>query len=264
MKVALCFSGQIRTLEKCVDTINETIIDKLPSKPDIFCHFSPCSAFDEIIVEKLLSPKLYHFEPDEDVKIVDTDLFNECYNKRHEGGRPYSWGPRTKEGVEQILRQMYSVYMSNEIKKQIEEKEKIKYDIVFRIRPDQRYYGVLEDLSLVKEGVLHVPNHDWHHGINDRFSFAKSDTMDKYASMYLNIVNLLKEKDAFFHPETIAMKNCKLNNISISSTNIVCMRVRQKIDVVPLNDYFVDSPNKESILKITEQEVLNGKINNRR
>jgi len=264
MKIALCFSGQIRTLEKCIDTINETIIQKLPNKPDIFCHFSPENSSDEALVEKLLSPKLCHFEPDEDVEIVNTDLFNECYNKRHEDGLPHSWGPRTKEGVEQILRQMYSVYMSNELKKQIEEKEQVKYDIVFRMRPDQRYYGTLEDLSLVKEGEIRVPKHDWHYGINDRFSFAKSDTMDKYAKMYLNIQELLREKGAFFHPETIAWKNCKLNNISILPTNIVCMRVRKDGTVVPLCNYFTDLAKKETISTITEKEVLDGKIDNRR
>lgn len=67
MKIALCFSGQARSIELCIETINENIIKKCETRPDIFCHFYPTKKEERQIIEKLLSPKLYVLESEEKI-----------------------------------------------------------------------------------------------------------------------------------------------------------------------------------------------------
>jgi hypothetical protein len=223
MKIAICFSGQVRSLNLCIDNIKKNIIEKLPNKPDIFCHFSPFSDNFEKEWEtaKLLNPTILKFEKDPE---YSKELLELCEFKKGSG---------LHTGVSGLLGQLYSIYRSNELKKEFEIKNTFKYDVVFRIRPDQIYYGNLEDLNLVKNDSVYIPAHDYHGGINDRFAFGKSEIMDKFCSTYLNLFELIKLSR--FHAETLAKTNCYINNINILNTSICCERVRKNGEIIPIH-----------------------------
>ena len=225
MKVAICFSGQVRSLRLCIESINETIIQKLPEETDIFCHFYRDKPEDEEEMTLFLNPTDYMFEDD---LLVEKGLLDKCYDRRC-----ISKGPASRERTERVLKQLYSVYMANELKKKNERANNFKYDIVFRMRPDQIYNNDIEDLNKVGPSQLFVPSHDSHGGINDRFSFSKSEVMDDYASMWLELDELIK--DDKFHPETLAMNICKRHNIEVVNTNITCNRVRENGSIIKLH-----------------------------
>jgi len=225
MKVAICFSGQVRSLDLCADSIQKTIIDKSSEKVDIFCHFYYSNPNDEEKMKRILNPVDYKFENDPS---LEPSFLNTCYDNRCRGK-----GPATLERTRRVLNQIYSVFMANELKKKTEKTKNFKYDVVFRMRPDQIYEQQLEDLELVKKNELFVPAHDWHGGINDRFSFATSETMDKYASMWLELEQLMQM--GRFHPETLAMNICKKHNIKVVKSKITCKRVREDGTIIGLN-----------------------------
>lgn len=224
-RVAFCFSGQVRTLERCYDTFKTTLFSKIKNPIDIFCHFyenAPLQAQEERLVRNLLNPKVVEFD--------QPPVFNnEKIQRMHRHALP---GAPVAHTV-RVMNQLYSIMKANNLKKKYEIENEFKYDVVFRIRPDQLYLGLLEDMSTVSEGEIYVPDHDWHlGGINDRFCFGKSETIDKFSQIYSELDTLITM--GRFHPETMAKNICRKHNIKVIKTDIKCNRVREDGSIIPL------------------------------
>ena len=96
----------------------------------------------------------------------------------------------------------YSLYKSNELKKQYEKENNMTFDAVFRIRFDSDFRDAKLDISNLKDGlwIPYMSSLDCG-GLNDTFSFGSSYYMDLYSSMYLYLHKL--QKISKYHPETM-------------------------------------------------------------
>lgn len=121
----------------------------------------------------------------------------------------------------------YSIYKSNELKKEYERENNIKFDWVIRMRTDSDFrYDSLHMSSLSEE--LNVPlGEDWApNSINDQFAIGTSYAMDLYSSLYKNITYLQSSK---YYPETILFSHLKNMNLNINRIDFP-VRINNGID----------------------------------
>jgi hypothetical protein len=186
MKVALCISGQPRSVAIVHPTIYENII--APNNADVYIHSwiddnikgkKPIAAgghvgsdtipYDiEDTIIRLYSPKKYVFEPQ-----IEFDEKN--YNER----KLPSIRPKFS------ISQRYSIMQSINLTSGVE------YDVVIRMRFDWKLHDKI-DLSQLPLGSLTTPNdaphlHNDVRGVNDQFAIGNSEVMQLYGKMYNHI-----------------------------------------------------------------------------
>jgi hypothetical protein len=105
----------------------------------------------------------------------------------------------------------YSIFKSNELKKEYEKENNITFDCVIRSRFDSDIISELEiesyDLSKVNIPI----GKDWG-GLNDQFAFGNSDSMD----IYSDLINNLSSVNSLYHPETMLQNYITLKNLNIN------------------------------------------------
>ena len=113
----------------------------------------------------------------------------------------------------------YSIWKSNELKKQYEKENDIIFDVVIRIR----YDSLIEDqfnLSNYIDGDIFIPfGGDWggttcgfgQAGINDQFAIGKSKIMDSYSNMFNCFADCLSSD---YHSEMLFRTYLKKKNIN--------------------------------------------------
>jgi hypothetical protein len=198
MKIALCFSGQIRDLNETKsfwkDFIKKYNIDVYASfwdteRPDLG---------DTVLqFERIYTPKRLEIENYDDFKETTQSL-----------GSMYIQSPESLgefvENVSKPLSQLpmyYKIWRANLLTKQLG----IEYDLVIRARTDV----VLDErFELENNNYLNVPmgrvqNYVLinNYGINDCFAYGKPKIMDYYSFIYLQIMQYLKEGHYAFPPE---------------------------------------------------------------
>lgn len=165
MKVAVCFSGELRSIDKCFPLIQTNILDNIPDVDLFYFTWTDDQDLKKLhFIEK--HPRLKGIQL-EKRKIFDETVF--AYKK-----------VRPKVNIMGMMRQLYCLQMSNNLKKQYEEMQGFKYDWVLRIRPDM---FIINDTSFkIEEGMdntkVYIPKHDNHYGYNDRFYASSSPNMD--------------------------------------------------------------------------------------
>lgn len=173
MKVALCFSGQVRDFDKTRRSLNRLILSSLQDC-DVYCfaHYPKDSSKGQLRL-----PMTAEFAEDEsEVKIPEQIKAEHGVFKRDwHSGNPYR----------AFYLQLRSISLANQLRKDFESKNFLNFDWVFRLRFDNLYFGQkLEKLANLDQGVLYVPCHDNWHGFNDRFAFGSPEAMDVYASRF--------------------------------------------------------------------------------
>jgi hypothetical protein len=213
-RIAICFSGQLRTWKNCVETWKNII----PDSADIFCHFwdyntSPNWINDgknpQFIDSKeisefldIMKPKKYLIENYRPVQPID---------------------PKQIITYHGYLSQFYGILRAARLKKQYEIENDIQYDVVVRSRYDNFYVSTPKDsFTFVRPNTFHGFHFGWDADerigrIGDMFWFADSETYDIISDFYLNICTinpkLIKYQDnqppemVFFH----YIKKCNLN-----------------------------------------------------
>lgn len=227
MKVALCLSGQSRTFKQCFRSQKKHIID--PLNADIFIHTWTFSGHRDIHsthnhqydvkkyqnyvnsykyvtpvtdIIRIYKPKNISVEyPNYNFfinKIKSSKRYgpDDGFNKLFDNNNKYKWF--------NLLMMYYSIFMSNKLKKQYEDANNFKYDIVIRCRLDLYFKQFIidhtiqqiienviflppnEDIDikfspvmkeqLVKEGPAYMPN--------DKLAYGNSLAMDYYSSIY--------------------------------------------------------------------------------
>lgn len=214
MKVALCLSGQPRSVEQAFPYIKENIIK--PNNPDIYVHAwvdenirggLPLNAgghlasnpipenIDDIILN-LYGPTKYKFE--EQIEFEDKN-----YNERK--------APMIKPKNSQS--QWYSVKQAFSL---IEE----RYDAIIRMRFD---WGIkipirVKDYNL---DVVTSPNDCPHYkGINDQFAFSIHDHMMVYAQLYDHIDYIYNEQGIRYCDEQMLVQHLENFGIGINPVKI--------------------------------------------
>lgn len=191
MKVALCFSGQPRSVAIVYPIIYENIIK--PYNPDVYIHSwigdhiigkKPVAAGGHVasnniphnireIILKLYKPKDYIFEPQ-----IEFDEKN--YNDRKMPS----------------IRPKYSISQRYSVMKSIDMALSGGYDAIIRMRFDWKIHTKididklsLDQLTAPNDSIhmLYLPNGGILQGVNDQFGIGNPHVMQAYGQMYNRI-----------------------------------------------------------------------------
>lgn len=226
MKVALCFSGGIRNFETNFKSIKQCLID--PLNPDIFIHgwyfkvdelnnihkMYRKKETDENKVLSLLKPKKYkleNFDKNKELEMIKKFNINEIKEKYQDNLKLGQLFPNT-------CGMFYSIYQSNQLKKEHEKENNFKYDIVIRCRPDFEYYTPLnfKILQLVKNNNILMPldNYAFVTQQCDKFAVGNSKIMDIYSELINYILEYeRKYPKEFWDGPNVLKKHLDENNI---------------------------------------------------
>jgi hypothetical protein len=165
MKVAVCFSGELRSIEKCFPIIQSNVLDNILEYDLFYFTWTDDPDLNKLHwIEK--HPNLKELQLEKRKDFDETPFLNK--KMRHE------------VKILGMLRQLYCLQMSNNLKIQYEKVHGFVYDWVIRIRPDM---FIINDTSFKIEdnmdnSKVYIPRHDNHYGYNDRFYVCSSSNMD--------------------------------------------------------------------------------------
>lgn len=203
MKIAVCFSGQVRTWKYCY----QNWIDNLTplGEVDYFCHFWDYNSVpegakkgyavvpDDVLLsaeEKqsfidMLKPKIIEFESKKvELSTTQSDTW---YSKR------------IKNKLLLLQRnQFYSLMKSASLKRQYELENNFEYDVVIRMRPDSIFTSI-PNIEKTKPNILYAMHRNFSPHM-DRFSIGDvcfhcdSFTFDQ-TSWFINMIRLTDQLD---------------------------------------------------------------------
>lgn len=218
MKVAILISGQMRTADRCVDSIKRHVYERLPArgligdKPYAWqdYHTFAATAADEDAHKIELFPRVLGMtepQPEMPEKDYAKHLALGCY------------------GVQVVLRQLWALRRAW----QIMEEHGYEPDWVIRLRPDCYFHNDIEDLRDCDPAAVYVPTFHNFHGLNDRFAFGGYEAM----RVYCNRIDTLDEYIAIggpFQPES---------HLRWAMRNFMVRRTRVLFDLVRKNGQHV-------------------------
>lgn len=223
MKIALCFSGQPRSVEKTFPLIKKNILDS--NNPDVFIHSwidqnikqhipiaasgAPASDtipenIEELILD-LYKPTKYIFEPQIE--------FNE---KNYASNKAMFIRPKSS------ISQLYSIFKSIELAKD--------YDIIIRMRLD---WGIqtLIDVSNLDLNKISAPNDCPHAGgINDQFAIGTNSSMKIYSELYDKFDEYFTNDNISFCNEILLGHHLRKNSIEVNLIPIAYEIIRHSTD----------------------------------
>jgi hypothetical protein len=220
MKVALCFSGQMRTLAQCMSTIRRHLLEPLAAagaEIDTFVHAAADADAESAL---LLSPRILHVEPQ--------PWFDE---------KRYAWRiGRGCVGIQSVLRQLWSIKKSNDLKRQYAATQGIRYDWSFRVRPDTEFVqGPIEFAAVTSRrpparGVF-IPKFSNWYGLNDRFAWGSDLEMDTYSNRFEKLDDYIAA-GGVFHPESFLFWSLAAGRAPILRSNVAFFTLRKNGDRV--------------------------------
>lgn len=220
MKIAFCFSGQIRTWRKCLPTwkkLIEAIENHFQTKIDFFSHTWNFNTHPHIVIADTWTSPQYTLVSDQELQEYKESLncvnfqvddfeksVSRYYNLQHIS-RAINFSEQNLKPVNLswAASQFYSVMRSANLKKQYEVQNNIIYDIVFRLRNDLYFTDENIDQFVTRNDPpqrkpdLHYPeynsiyschtgtDHKWPFiRLGDIFFYANSLTFDRMCDFY--------------------------------------------------------------------------------
>lgn len=213
MKIALSYSGFIRSFSKAFDNHLNTVIQDFDC--DIYCHMWDSfgfgrigeiydSRYDKISmyeIDNLLSkikPTKFIFEKYEEFEPKLDDLL-----KNNVKEFPF---------CKNVLSMHYKIYQSNDLIL----KSNIKYDIVIRLRPDH-FLNQKINFKKIHENSIYTsltPSRNNGGGVNDQFAYGNLDSMKKYSNLYNNW-HILNNNRRNCNPEHIFREHLEYEKLKI-------------------------------------------------
>jgi hypothetical protein len=146
MKIAVLLTGTTRNYKLNYSNWKKNIFDKYDC--DIFFHTYDIIGYQkskDTLVEPILDDKLEEKDLINLLKPVDyiIEIFNERINLLREQIKSQFIGLCSAK-PEYIMAQLHSIHAANELKKQYEEKNNIKYDLVIKMRFDSEINSELK------------------------------------------------------------------------------------------------------------------------
>lgn len=186
MRTALCFSGELRSIDKCIDGWQEKILPYFGQYDSFYFGWE-----DDPQINKL--------------KYLDKLNLKECEITKRATFKEkmYAMRKRKEVNVQGMLRQIYCLKKANDLKTSYENKNNFIYDIVIRIRPDVSVEenAIFPDVKNLDMNKLHVFKHDKWFGHNDRLYFSNSRNMDILQNR-INELDVYFLNGGIFHYET--------------------------------------------------------------
>jgi hypothetical protein len=224
MKVAVCLSGQTRTIERCVDSLLEFVIN--PLQADVFWHFWT----DSIVSDKLYE-KWYQLQaPPQWPEFCDKlalDIFNKLKPKQFivqpqmqfdtlEFERNCTKANSRLQAVNfhHPLSMYFSIFAANACKRHWERKNNFTYDCVIRCRPDMLFNMPISNDWLSNLNKVYIPSDHGYGGYNDQFAFSNSNNIDIYSNCFNSISQIFKS-GTNFHPESLLKQYLSNNQLDI-------------------------------------------------
>jgi len=197
-KIAICFSGHLRDLERTKDYWNHMI-----KKYDMDVYASFWDAENEELGDTIKNfHKIYN------VKKVEVDSYSNFQKStlslvQPTLNPPKELAPQLQEATKRFgqLPMWYKIWKGNMLTKTFD----IDYDIVVRARTDSFFVG---DIDIQYDNMISVPigrNHikTWPNseGINDIFAYSSPKLMDYYCSTFIHMMEYLNMGYYPFPPE---------------------------------------------------------------
>ncbi len=223
MNIAVCFSGQLRSIELTHKNINK-FLNKNFEDYKIFAHIPENKKINQQF-DQYFQNSVYIVEKDPSIRKtkLKNNQFKSVKNKFKS----------LKEAKIAHMQQLYGIFKCNELKKEYEAKNNLVFDWVLRCRSDLMFYDSNLDLSKMNNKYLYTPNfHNWS-GINDRFIISSSENMDTFADLYNYI--LQNEIDGF-NAESIFKNYLDAKSIELREVNTVRFN-RVRADGIELQDF---------------------------
>ena len=223
MNIAVCFSGQLRSIELTYKNINKFLNNNFEDYK-IFAHIPENKKINQQF-DQYFQDSLYIIEKDPNIR--KTKLKNSQFKSVKNKFKSL------RKAKIAHMQQLYGIFKCNELKKEYEAKNNLVFDWVLRCRSDLMFYDSNLDLSKMNNKYLYTPNfHNWS-GINDRFIISSSENMDTFADLYNYI--LQNEIDGF-NAESIFKNYLDAKSIELREVNTVRFN-RVRSDGVELQDF---------------------------
>ena len=223
MNIAVCFSGQLRSIELTYKNINKFLNNNFEDYK-IFAHIPENKKINQQF-DQYFQDSLYIIEKDPYIR--KTKLKNSQFKSVKNKFKSL------RKAKIAHMQQLYGIFKCNELKKEYEAKNNLVFDWVLRCRSDLMFYDSNIDLSKMNNKYLYTPNfHNWS-GINDRFIISSSENMNTFADLYNYI--LQNEIDGF-NAESIFKNYLDAKSIELREVNTVRFN-RVRADGVELQDF---------------------------
>lgn len=224
MKVALILSGQFREAKYCYKGIKENILDIY--NPDVFIstwtnssNITPSGWFGNYQNDDCtISDIIEMYKP----KSIELDTFDdEEYQPFKKMADKLDSKINYKTKSTNVNAMWYKRHRANLLRKQFEDLNNFKYDVVISSRFDLE---ILEPLSFeLKENHLLIPiGFDWCEGLSDLFALGNSDTMNDYFDLYNLMEYYRLEKNVSAAPELIMKYHVSHKNLEVIRFLLKC------------------------------------------
>ena len=197
MKIAVCFSGQLRAWRSCVDSWTNLLNGNLGDEVDIFCQLWDYNSIP--------TPYLSNYSKDENVKLNEneiSDLLELLKPKKIIIQEAMSFGVHEDWIIPfgPLLNQLYAIKKVAELKKEYEIENNFLYDLVVRTRYDLSYSGnIANSYRLIKPNTItagnvtvHEDSQKWQVFMSDILWHGDSITFDVFSDLFNKLASISK------------------------------------------------------------------------
>lgn len=246
MKIALCFSGQVRDFLVTKRSFQRLILSQLRGHDlYFFAHYPSADGIDPARLGLTFSDVLIEDESKVVSPLPVQGRHQVESRKWHKGN-----------SFRSFYLQLRSLYFANWLRQTFEERNGFLFDWVFRCRFESLFFGEkLEDLERLDPRNIYIPRHDNHYGFNDRFAFGAGELMDVYSSRYNHFASYEEQANGM-HPELFLKWVLDRSLVRVDRTRVSCHLLRY-------GHLYRAYYSKESGDVLSEPRNLLGKLGNR-
>jgi hypothetical protein len=232
MKIAICLSGQPRHLTLGYEMINKFIIQpNAEYNIDFFIH----TWYDEEDVDKLFNSAQYTISNNIGVLLKDSDIIiKDLYKPKKFLIEPqknfdkYVKNTEASDNAKQnsLCSLFYSMYISNNLKRDYEDQNNFSYDLVLRTRTDLIYYSpiifnnYINNLNSINIPKKYFMDQEAYNNkdkpIPDIFAFSNTKNMNIFCSVYPEFLRLNKILEPKYGENYLGHLVRNENNIEIN------------------------------------------------
>ena len=222
-KVAICYSGEPRSIEKTFQNHLNFLINPLINagvEVDIFAHIW----FDPSLINK----PFWESYPSRGIWLESTPNFIVDYIKpksyiiekpKEFNDKDFKPDPRFPHPIKNMLSMFYGIENAFTLKRAYEAKTNKKYDFSVRIRPDLMFsslFSNLDEISPVSVNVIYDTNKHTIYSIGDHFAIGSNDLMNVYSVVFSNFKKIIESGSAI-NPECLLGYWLKMNSIEVKT-----------------------------------------------